>query len=885
MPQNWEDNHSGMSKHTFLALFLLCVCGLQLTAQQNRNTLQNRSGANRNNQNIDNRDRENDTPALELKDREVRQYWLKVQALGYSIDEVPALAKAQGFSDREAQRLYDRIVRLERLTSKSNRKDQTGLLFSKELERQEDSIALIDLKQKIFGMDVFERAFLTSFARGQSVATPANYVIGPGDVLDILVYGTSQQYYKTKVSSAGTVVIQGIGPVTVSGLTIDAARNALFERLKTIYAGLTGRNPSIFLEITLSGIRSIRVNIIGEVERPGTYLIPAYSGIFNALYEAGGPTVTGTFREIKVFRGGQVIQDVDLYGFLIEGKNPMETNLQDEDIIMVGTFNKRIEIEGEVKRPGVFELKGDETLGKILRFAGELTPQANQSNLLVERYNGEDQFAEDIPLNRNATYDFENGDVLGIRAIRNFDISRVEIQGAIRIPGIYSWNDTLKLSSLIEKAGGAIPGAFSQSITVFRFNEDLTSIAINVNLNESPDFKLKKGDVINITSKKAITETRFLQISGEVNSTGVFPFYEGITLGDLIILAGGLQNSGYKGKIEIARRTYDGDSPSFELISLDGPSSLFENNIDDLKYELNPLDHVFVRAASGYQEDALVTVVGEVNHPGEYVITSSDLRIHDILERAGGFTDYAFFEGVALLRQRNTSNGEKQALKDQIDQLEKLRVKIIEEDQVFQNTSNEEDLGILDNRIVELRKEYEKKYLTTEEGIVELLTIDPNQGLAFSDAEIRTRGSKRDRIGVDVESILADPENSEDNLVLLPGDVLEIPRHKEIVSIRGEVLYPTSVKFDEKKKFKDYISQAGGGDLKAKIGRSYIIYANGDAKRVKNFLFFRKWPETRPGSQIFVPGGKIRQVFNPERIIALTSSLLTTYLVLERINN
>lgn len=874
-----------MSKHTFLALFLVCFSVVTLVAQQNRNTLQNRSGGNRNNQGLNDIDRESGVPVLELKDREVKQYWFKVRALGYSIEEVPALARSQGFSDREANRLYDRIVRLERLNSNRKKNDKTGLLLAEELERQEDSLELVDLRRKIFGMDVFGRAFLTSFARGESGATPANYVIGPGDVLDILVYGTSQQYYNSKVSSEGTVVLRGVGPVTVSGLTIDAATNALYERLKTIYAGLSGKSPSVFLEITLREIRSIRVNIIGEIERPGTYLIPAYSGIFNALYEAGGPSINGTFREIKVFRGGQEIQEVDLYDFLIEGKNPMETNLLDEDIIMVGTFDKRIEIVGEVKRPGIFELLGDESLGEVLKFAGELTPKANRTNLLVERYNGEDQFAEDIPLNRNVTYDFENGDMLSVRAIRNFDISRVEIQGAIRIPGIYSWNDTLQLTSLIKKAGGTLPGAFTDNVTIFRFNEDLTSTAINVNLGENPEFLLKKGDVINITSKKAITETRFLQISGKVNKTGTFPFYEGITLGDLIILAGGLQNSAYKGKIEIARRTYDGDSPSFELISLNGPSSLLDNNSNDLGFELSPLDHIFIRAASGYQEDAVVTIVGEVNHPGDYVITSSELRINDILERAGGFTDYAFYEGVALLRQRSSTNGEKQALKDQIDQLESLRLTIIEEGQVFQNTNNEEDLSILEERIVELRKEYERKYLTTEEGIVKLLTIDANQGLAFSDAEVRTRGNKRDRIGVDVSSILEDPENSDDNLVLLPGDILEIPRKKEIVSIRGEVLYPTSAKYEDNKSFKDYISQAGGGTLKAKISRSYIIYANGDAKRVKSFLIFRKWPKTRPGSQIYVPGGKIRQVFNPERIIALTSSLLTTYLVLERINN
>ncbi len=818
-------------------------------------------------------------PNLELTDAEVNQYWLRARALGYSLQQIPDLAKSQGFSDNHAQQLYRRIVRLERIASVSG---NTGN-FSYGVNQ--DSLATHQLKNRIFGMDVFNRAFLTSFSPDVTIATPETYVIGPGDLLSIVVYGTSQEYYSLEVTPQGTVVLPVLGPVSLSGLNIKAAKELLRARLSTIYAGLRGPNPSVSVDITLEQIRSIRINIVGEVERPGAYEVPSYSSVFNALYSAGGLTVNGTFRKVKVLRGGKVVSEIDLYKFLIFGESPSTQTLADDDIILVNPIETRIEIKGEVRRSGLFEVIEGENLGQLLKYAGGFTAEANRKNLLVERYNGLDQFARDYPVNPTWVFDFNDGDALTIRKSTSLDINRVQIEGAVQAPGIYQWVEGLTIDSLVSKAGGVLPNAFRKNITVFRFNQDFTSSALHINLDKDRNFELRKGDVVKIVTSLEVTETRFLQVSGEVNEPGIFPYYQGITVGDVLILSGGFKNSALNGVIEIARRTYENGVPTFQTIQINAPRSIRETDFDSLSFELQPLDHLFVRPAAAYQEDALVTVVGEVNHPGDFVITSSEVRVTDILERSGGFTNYAFVEGVALLRVVSEENVDKRSLKAEIDRLEVLRSLLLDDEDIFINSNNAEDLRILEERIEQLRSEYEQQYLTTEEGVVDLLAIDADAGVSFSSQSSGlSRRERRDRIGIDVQNILSNPQSS-DNFVLLPGDILEIPRKKETVRIRGRVQYTTSTKYEENRKFKDYISQAGGFELNAKRSLAYVIYANGDAKKTKNFLFFKKWPEVRPGSQIVVPAGRVRQVFNPERVIALTSSLLTTFLVIDNLTS
>lgn len=853
---------------------------------------QNRSQTNRNQQSTLRRtnpqdipqSNRNNEPVLKLTDAEVNKYWKKARSLGYELNEIPELARAQGFSDRQANLLFRRIIQLNNMARGKRGQTLRDLdLFN----LNEDSLVQLEMRKEIFGMNVFDRAFMTSFAPNLNMATPENYVLGPNDELSVLVYGTSQRFFQLRVDAEGLIRIPVVGPIQVSGLSINAAKELIKEKLSTMYSGLKGTNPTVSTDIALTNLRSIRVNIIGEVERPGTYEIPAYSSVFNALYGAGGPTTNGTFRAVKVLRGGVEVNEVDLYDFLVFGEDITDDQLEDNDIILVNAYENRIRIKGEVRRQGLFELKDDENLGKIVNFAGGLTASANTNNFLVEKYFGLAQKAEDHALDLGRNFNFRDGDVLTIRKINSVDIDRIQIEGPVQSPGIYSWYEGQTLDSLIIKAGGLMPGAYNNNISIFRFKEDFTSRALSVNLVDRKSVILQKGDVIKIPVKAELQSTEFIQISGPVKAAGIFPYFEGITVADVIILAGGMQNSALNGVIEIARRTYVNGIPSFEIIPIQSPSENWEEDYQQLNFPLNPLDHLFVRPAPGYQEDAVVTVKGEVKYPGDYVITNSEIRVSDILERAGGFTDYAFREGVALLRTSGGDNAlDKIALKDQVKRLEELKDKLSDEESIFFNSTTENYLKIVENRITQLRKEYEGKYLTTEEGVVDLLTIDADAGVSFNDNIVLNRNRGRlDRIGVDVTSVLNDPENSPDNLVLLPGDIIEVPKKKEIVTIRGQVQYQTSTKFVNGKHFKSYISQAGGYSLIAKRARSYVVYANGDAQRVRNFLFFKRWPEIRPGSLIWVPGGKIRQVFNPERIVALTSSLITTYLVVDRLVN
>ncbi len=798
---------------------------------------------------------------LNLTDAEANQYWLRAQSLGYALEEIPDLARNQGFTDRQAVRLYQQIVRLQAVAASQ------GLTVPYTTPLEQDSVEVLRMKKRIFGMSVFDRAFLTSFIPNVAIATPKSYVLGPNDRVRIEIYGTSQRNYNLQIEEEGYVRIPQIGPVMVAGLDIEEATKKINENLSKIYRGMIGPNPTVFTNITLSEIRTIKVSIVGEVLRPGNYQIPAFSGVFNALYGAGGITVNGTFRKVKVYRDGIQQYSVDIYKFLVDGDDLSQYTLNEGDIIVVETYSKRIEVRGEVRRPGLFEISDGDSLDRILFYAGKFTANAFKESLLLERYNGEEQFVNDISMS-NPVLNLEDGDIITIRRSTDLFVEKLQVDGAVSRPGVYAWQQGITISQLIERSGGLVPGAIHNRISVYRFNDDLSSSSFTVDLENDPNTELEIGDVIKVPRKEEVIDTRYIQVSGEINNPGVFPFYEGSTVADAILLAGGVKNAAVNGQIEIARRTYENNIPTFEVIPITIPGNLSDSSLNLIEYQLEPLDHVFIRPAPGYQKGAIVSVQGEVQHPGDYVITSSDMRLSDLISRAGGFTNYAFAEGVALLRPVNGDN-DKDLLKERIDRLTELKKRINDPGSIYQSSTSTANLRVLNERIETLRMEYEKEYLLNEDGIRDFLALDVSGG---------RRGV--DRIGIDVIDLQNNPGGPND-LVLLPGDILEIPRQQETVKIRGAVQYPTSTKFIRAKGFRSYISQAGGFSPTARPGRSYVIYANGDAKKVRQFIFFRKYPEIRPGSSIVVAGGRVRQPFNAERVLALTTSALTTYLFVQ----
>ena len=826
-----------------LLIFLLFFCFFSVFSQKKNN---NPGGLNN---------------ASELSDKEVENYWDQAQSQGYKLEDIPELAESQGFTPEEVDDLVRRIQLLEGNNNKRGRKGRgkgnKALLSIPEISEIEE-----EPESNIFGMAIFSGAVNTGFSPNLNMATPKSYILGPGDKISAQVYGATQATYRLKVSPQGSVNIPIVGPINVSGLSIDAATGLVKNRLSAIYGGITGPNPSIFLDIVLDEIRTIQIHVVGELQRPGSYEVPAYASSFNVIYVAGGPNENGTFRDVELYRAGNLISTIDLYDFLIYGKDLNDQNLEDGDILLVKPYSKRINVRGAVRRQDFFyEINGDETIGKLISWAGGLSPDASRNSLLHERYNGAEQFVKDLPFDMTMIHDFEDGDRLSVRKEKDLLVDRVQVNGAVAVPGIYEWQEGLTLGALIERAGNLIPSAFLSNGTVFRFNEDLSSTAFQVNLSEDADILLKSGDVVRISENFEVSQTQFVQVSGEVNGSGVFPFYEGITAGDMLLLAGGLKHSALKGKIEIARRTEKDGIPSIDVISLQTPNTSEE--LFTLNFKLKALDHVFVRAAAGYQPEAIVSIFGEVNHPGNYVLTSGNMKVRELLERAGGFNSYAFVDGIALIRASEPQSTDD--LEDEeIELLTALKRKMADTDDIYKNSNNENLRNALDLRIKTLKNKVKDRKAANKSK--------------------RNGRESNDRIGLDIQEILQNPD-SPHNLVLLPGDIIDVPRKQDIVKIRGQVLYPTSTKFLDSENFKSYISNAGGYSRNAKPGLSYVIYANGDAARVKRFLFFRNYPEIKPGSEIVIPGGKLRQVFSPERLLGLASSLLTTYFLIDRISN
>jgi protein involved in polysaccharide export with SLBB domain len=755
----------------------------------------------------------------------------------------------------------------------------------------------------IFGLDFFkqQRGFQQP---SQNIATPDLYVLGAGDVLSVVVYGTSQQTYQLPISKEGTVLIPFVGPVQLQGLSVAAARSKLKRSLSKIYAGMTGANPTVFLELSLQNIRSIQVQLVGEVERPGSYLIPSFSTIFNLLVRGGGPTEIGTLRNIKVYRGGNEIAVFDAYQVLIFGNASQDVQLADGDVIVVGTFDARVEVKGEVRRPAIFEVLESDRAEDIIRFAGNFTKDAFKESIAVQQTGGADQRAYEISL-QDADYIFGDGDILTVWTNRDIQIEQVQVEGAVQRPGPYAWTDEMTVENLIEKAGGLLPDASMSGVTIYSQSKALLPSINQVEKDSMAIMQriLQPGDLISIPSFFELDEYQYVQVQGDVYATGLFPYFQDQSLADLLVLTGGIKNSAYGGQIEIARLK---DKVSgYDLFTYDIPSDqegLYGGSLSNVV--LKPFDQIAVRSISSRGQSVRVQLQGEVLYPGEYMISEQLTTVSKVIERAGGFTKDAYPEGATLLR-RNENFQPKDSQEDRLNRLLALR-KNIENLDVLNQSLNPRVLIALDNQITNLSQQiYNQRQTQLEERDRKLInaldTAIINQSLSSSfkvgrvvktpinvtfakeqQEQMTNSSNSYDKVGIKLAEIMENPGGPED-IILLPGDQIIIPRLEQTIRIRGAILYPTTVKYAESKGFKSYISQAGGFSLQAKPGRSYVIYPNGEASRTKRFLFFRFWPEIKPGTQIVVANGRIRNQFSLERILTLTTSVVTTYLLVNSV--
>lgn len=655
--------------------------------------------------------------------------------------------------------------------------------------------------KKIFGLEIFNNGVL-SFEPNLRIATPVGYIIGPDDELNLNIYGYQEAKYTLRVGAEGDINIPNVGIMYVAGLTIDQATARIKSRLASSgYANI--RTGLTKVAITVGRIRSIRVTVLGEVRKPGSYTIPSLATAFNALYLSGGPNDIGSMRNIEIIRNGRVIDNLDIYDFLTKGDQKGNVSLHDQDVIRIPAYKVRVSLEGQVKRTGLFEMKDGETVNNLINFAGGFADSAYTASITAYSITNKENRILDIPEDEFGRYKPSRSESFVVKKIIGRFVNRVSITGAVYLPGDYEIEEGMTVKDLIAKAQGLRENAYNGRGLILRNREDLTPeyvsfSPVDVMRNNLPDIILKPNDRVSITSVEELKEKTTVAINGEVRFTGDYPFVENMSLKDLILLAGGFTDAAIPQKIEVARRL---KSDSFNIADptvsrVYDITSIRDLNVTGQDIKLTPYDEVTVRKNPTYQKQINVRVEGEIIYPGPYVLKNKNERVSDVIKRAGGLTLQAFDQGGYITRLNN---------KNVINQLNAIKITKIQE--TLKDTSEN------------IQQEVER-------------TVD--------------------QIAINLDKILAAPGSRED-ILLEEGDVITIPKEKMDVRISGQVLFPTRVVYNQNLKLKDYLGRAGGVTDNARRGKIYVLYPNGNAAKTSHFLIFRSYPKITAGSEVIVP--------------------------------
>lgn len=795
----------------------------------------------------------------ELSDDQVRAFMRQVESSGLGDAQLEQIAQARGMRPEEVKKLRDRVEKLKSGAKKSAANADPNKVSKNDngrsLNYEQDSIqvekdpeteaekALLELRAKIFGADLFKNKNQT-FEPNLNIATPKGYVIGPNDELLIDISGNSEASYELKVSPDGIIKVEFVGPIPVAGLTIEAATARIKSRLSTVYAGM--RDGSTRLNVAIGSIRSIKVILTGEVKTPGTYTLPSLATVFNALYSSGGPTENGSFRAIELIRAGKKIAVLDIYEFLMKGEIATNLKLQDQDIIRIPVYQSRIEMVGEVKRPGIYELKAGETYANLLNYAGGFTENAYQARVKVLKNTDTERKIADIAKEQFASYQPSTGDKYFVDRVLERFANRVQIEGAVFRPGAYELESGMKLSQLIQKADGLKEDAFMSRGYITRLKSDNQTQIISFDVaaivsGKTLDISLQREDIISISSIFDLKEEYKVSIDGEVREPGEFNYAQNMTLEELIIQAGGFSESASPQRVEISRRVKSSDQNSEQAKT----AEVFQINIEkDLnlsvpKFELQPFDIVSVRSSIGYEIQRQVKIEGEVLYPGMYTISNKNERVSDLVERAGGLTALAYTKGASLKREgvtkvrgldKNDAKAQAQLAEEEKSKLNKL--KRLQETAV-DSTANVKEEEILKNVYV----------------------------------------------GINLEKILLAPKSSAD-LILEEGDVLRIPKELQTVKVNGEVLYPVTTSYARGKTFKYYVSQGGGFSDRSMRKRAYVIYANGSVKSTRKVFLFNNFPSIEPGAEVFVPKKELKKPVSAGEIVGISSALASMAVII-----
>lgn len=833
-----------------------------------------------------------------LSDAQIEQLIKKAEASGLTPNQLETLARERGMPASEAAKLRERINSLQSsLGNNSNSTDAGGgsrTFQDKQGEDMFDSIRRADpyyeltpTQKKIFGFKLFHNREL-DFSPSLNMPTPQSYVVGGGDQLLIDIYGASQQSYDLEVSPEGRVFVPNVGPIQVGGATIEAALARLKTSMSRIYSGLNGSNPNTFLQIRLGNIRSIKVSMVGELTKPGSYMLPSFATVFNGLYAAGGPNENGAFRNIQVYRDNRLISTVDIYQFLSKGDQSSNITLQDNDVIIVQPVQARVEIIGPVRREGLFEVKQGEYLDDLFIYTGGFTSLAYKDRVTIRRIENNQRKVIDVSTEQFSSFSLIDGDEILIgEALERFS-NRVQITGAVNRPGEYSLGDgDLTVKGLIGKADGLKPEAFVTRATLYRTSADLTLAAESLDLKgilegSVTDVSLKNEDLLFIPSRYDIQEAYYVKISGEIGSPGTYPFAAYMTVGDLILRAGGLLESATNSSIEVARRVRDANSGRLAEISTLTIDSNLKLSEEEKRQPLKAFDHVFIRRSPGFEREQLISITGEVVYPGDFAMANANERISDVVNRAGGLSQFAYPKGASLIRRTVYYEGMSEE-----EMTEEMMREIRDNLDPKKNRSQNEAESILFQRLNEKLDEIEEEREKVEREKVRksLFEMDADKDSVKTDSDLfQIRYKEQDMIGIDLEYILKNP-GSEADLILFEGDIIQIPKQLQTVRMIGEVLLPTTARYIDSKGFRSYISKAGGFTEGARRSKSYVIYANGDAKRTHSFLGLKFYPNLEPGAEIVVPRKPQKEKLSAAAWIGIASTLATLGILINTVVN
>jgi len=843
----------------------------------------------------------------QLTDGQIRSYMQRAQQSGLTNAEIEAALIARGLPQSELFKLKQRINALttgQRETGRGFNEVRTRLEkpkgdFIDALKEDPEEQRIEEMQKKTFGFSLFNTDRLT-FDPSLNIPTPKNYQLGPGDEVIIDIWGASEQTYQQVISPDGYILIPNLGPIYLNGLSIDRASARIKTRLTKIYSGLApsdGTSPNTFMQVSLGQVRSIKVTVVGEVRTPGTYDVSALATVFNALYLSGGPNINGSFREIEVIRDNQVLIVLDIYDFLVKGIQKNNVQLEDQDIVRIQPFRNRIEIVGEVKREGIYEVLEEESIEDLIRFTGGFSENAYKALIKVKRNTAKERRIEDVRMDEFSAIYPKNGDYVIVNSILDRYENRVQIAGAVFREGEYQLTENLTVIKLLDKAEGLTGDAYLERGTIFRTNEDFSTEAISFNLRElmkgeADDILLQREDFVKITSIYDLREEFYVTIGGAVRGPGNYPFMEGMTVEDMILEAGGLLESADINTIEVARRIRDvGDGESTgqiaEIYNFSLNSDLSIKNEDE-RFILRPFDNVYIRKSPAYQAPIKIKVEGEVLLPGEYVLEKKDERISDMIQRAGGITDEGYIRGATLIRRTEFYEAPSE-IENRYKDLLNIRAQLQEKYSYSDDLELTESEKLRSHRLADLERKAET-YMGREEAEIsregvrqrrERLEELQQQDTTLVDIDIK----RFETIGINLEEILKNPGSKYD-IILQDGDIISVPKQLETVRLRGELLYPITVRYDDKFRFKDYLAQAGGFTDKAKKSKTYVIYPNGSVDRTrKGFFWVNNYPKIEPGTEIIVPSKPERQPLSAQAWIALSTSVATFALVIERLIN